>query len=244
MPWHPHRGNRKRAVGLTAAIHIVLGAVLILGLGARGAREAKESLAVFDVAPPPMPLSEPEPPAPAEQAAKEEAGAADLRARPAPTLAPRPAVRLPVKAPLARASETAPIPGRDANAGAGLVAGEGRGAGGSGDGTGGGGQGGSGGGGGGGGPAEEARLLSGNLTRSDYRRIRMLGSTRGEATLAIEVSAEGRLTRCLALRGSGNPALDAELCALLTRTRWSPARNSAGAPVTVALRYVATWQRD
>jgi protein TonB len=62
--------------------------------------------------------------------------------------------------------------------------------------------------------------------------------------LAIDVGADGRITRCLPFSSSGNPALDAELCRLLGRTRWEPARNRAGAPVPVALRYVATWDRN
>jgi outer membrane biosynthesis protein TonB len=91
---------------------------------------------------------------------------------------------------------------------------------------------------------QDARLLSGNLTRSDYRRIRSFGSPRGQAVLGIEVSADGRLVRCLPIAGSGNPALDAELCRLLQRTGWEPARDDSGRPVSAALRYIATWERN
>ncbi len=242
MPWQPPKEDRTKVVALVAGLHLALGAALIAGLGGEVARKASESLATFDVTPPPPPAIEPEPPAPAEQAAKEEAGAPDLAARPAPVVVPPPAVRLPVPPKLPTADETANVTGRDASAGASAAPGFGRGAGGAGDGTGGGGQGSAGA--SGGGPAEDARLLSGNLTSRDYRRIRSFGSTRGQATLAIEVSAGGQLTRCLPLNGSGNPALDAELCALLGRTRWAPARDRTGAPVAVALRYVARWERD
>ena len=87
-------------------------------------------------------------------------------------------------------------------------------------------------------------MLWGNLSRGDYRRIRGFGAPRGSAVLAIDVNAEGRLTRCLSFASSGNPALDAELCRMLARTRWEPARDLDGNPVPVALRYVATWARN
>ncbi|WP_284274611.1 energy transducer TonB, partial [Sphingomonas astaxanthinifaciens] len=119
----------------------------------------------------------------------------------------------------------------------------GRGANGSGDGTGGGGNGGSGSG-PGGGLGSNARLVSGNLSRGDYRRIRGYGAPRGQAVLALEVGADGRVSRCQPYSTSGTPALDGELCRLLSRTRWEPARDTAGRPVAVALRYVATWDRD
>ena len=70
------------------------------------------------------------------------------------------------------------------------------------------------------------------------------GAPRGQAVLAIEVGADGRLTRCLPFASSGNAELDQELCRLLGRTRWEPARDRAGRPIPVALRYVATWNRD
>lgn len=122
------------------------------------------------------------------------------------------------------------------------MAGVGSGAGGAGDGTGGGGSGGEGTG-SGGGLASEARLLSGNLTRRDYGRIRDFGSPRGRAVLGLEISAEGRVTGCQPVAGSGSAELDLELCRLLSRTRWEPARDMMGRPVLVTLRYVATWDR-
>lgn len=240
MPWQPQRTDRKKAVALVALLHLALGTALIVGLRGEALRRAADSIATFDVAsPPPPPL-----PPPQEQqadAAKDEAGDPDLAAKPAPVVLPPPPVRLPTPSPLPTADDSAPVTGAAPSAGAGLVAGEGRGAGGTGNGTGGGGTGGTG---AGGVIASPARLLSGNLTRRDYRRIRSFGAQRGQATLAIEVSAAGALTRCLPLSSSGVTALDAELCRLLARTRWAPARNETGQPVPVALRYVATWDRD
>jgi protein TonB len=153
---------------------------------------------------------------------------------------PKPEVRLAVPPTLPTADETAPVTSTAPSAGAGREAGPGRGASGSGDGTRGGGTGGSG---AGGGLGSGARLLSGNLARGDYRRIRGFGAPRGSAVLAIDVSADGRMTRCLTFTSSGNPALDGELCRLLARTRWEPARDRSGNAVPVALRYVASWDR-
>ena len=238
MPWKPQERDRKKALALVLLLHLALGAALLHGLAGEPLRRTAEALATFDV-PLPQPPPAPVEPLRKEEAAKREAGASDLAARPAPLLAPVPVVRLQIPSQVATATETSPDSGRAADAGAGLVAGAGRGAGGSGDGIGGGGSGGS----GSGMAASDARLVSGNLSRGDYRRIRGFGAPRGAAVLAIEVGLNGRLTRCLPLDSSGNPALDAELCRLLARTRWEPARDRRGDPVTAALRYVATWER-
>lgn len=226
---------------LVAVLHLGLGAALLHGLAGEPLRRSVEALTTFDV---PLPKPPPQPvPARDEQPAAEEleAGATDLAAKPAPVVQPPPRVRLPAPTPLPTSDEAAPVTGSAPSAGAGQVAGQGAGAGAGGDGTGGGGSGGSG---AGGGLGSEARLLSGNLSRGDYRRIRGFGAPRGQAVLAIEVGADGRPTRCLPFASSGNAALDAELCRLLARTRWAPARDRAGRPIGVALRYVATWNRD
>lgn len=240
MPWQPARLDRRKSLAMVALVHAGLGAALVLGLATDSRRVAERTIATFDVAFPPPEADPPPPPAP-EAAAKEPAGPPDLAARPAPVVVPPPAVRLPVSPSIPAAREAAPDTGAAPDAGAASEAGTGRGAGGAGDGTGGGGSGGAG---GGRAIGSEARLLSGNLTRGDYRRIRSFGALRGQAVLAIEIGADGRLSRCMALASSGNGALDAELCRLLTRTRWSPARDTGGVPIPVSLRYVATWNRD
>lgn len=239
MPWQPPRSDRKKSLALVLALHVALGTALLVGLRGEPLRRAGEAITAFDL-PAPLPPEPIRPPERSRSAAREEAGAEDLAAKPAPVVLPPPVVPLPNASPLSTADEASPVTGNAPSAGAGSRAGTGRGAGGSGDGTGGGGDGGS----GAGGLGSDARLLSGNLGRSDYRRIRGFGAPRGQAVLAIEISAEGRLTRCLPLASSGNPDLDFELCRLLARTRWEPARSRAGTAVPVALRYVATWDRD
>lgn len=238
MSWQPQVRDRKKTLTLVLLIHIALGAGLLHGLAGEPLRRTAETVATFDVRlPEPPPLVIP----PTENASpdKRKAGATDLSARPAPVV-PVPRVRLPVPLRIAASKEAAPDSASAANAGAGLVSGTGTGSGSDGNGFGGGGSGS----GSGGIFASEARLVSGNLSRGDYRRIRGFGAPRGQAVLGIEVGAEGRLTRCLPIASSGNPALDAELCRLLARTRWEPARDRNSMPVRVALRYVATWDRD
>lgn len=247
MPWTPPRTDKAKSIALVAAFHLGLGFVLVSGLaGGRIAKPDDEAISLIDIPPPITPKPEPPPPPPPEEspaAAKDEAGAVDLAAAPAPVVVPPPKLPLPTRNPLPTADDTAPVTGSAPSAGAGTTAGEGRGAGGAGTGTGGGGTGGTGTG-SGGGLGQEARLVSGNLTRRDYRRIRGFGSTQGRAVLAIEVGPSGRVTRCMPLSSSGDATLDAELCRLLGRTGWEPARDRAGRPVAVSLRYVATWDRD
>ena len=71
------------------------------------------------------------------------------------------------------------------------------------------------------------------------------GVPSGRATLALTVTPSGRLAACTPIQGSGSAELDAELCALLmSRSRWAPAIDRRGEPVTVQLRYTAVWNRD
>lgn len=242
MPWQPQQQDRKKTLTLVLVLHAGLGLALWHGLAGEPLRRASESLTTYNVALPEPPLTPPDPSRDRAAAKEREAGATDLEAQAAAIVRPAPQVRLPVPPNLRTADEASPVAGLASSAGAGREAGQGRGAGSGGDGTGGSGSGGSGT--GAGGPDSQAHLISGNLSRGDYRRIRSFGAPRGQAVLAIEVGPEGRLTRCLPLSSSGNPELDFELCRLLARTQWEPARNRDGEPVAVALRYVANWDRD
>ena len=242
MPYVRSKADRGKAAALVVAFHAALGLALVTGLAGETVRRASDSLPTFDV------LSEPpeeKPPVATDSAAapEDEAAAPNLRAAPAPIVASPPCVPLPSPSPLPVSEQNAPAQGSDPQPGAAAEAGPGTGAGGSGEGFGGGGTGGTGSG-SGAGLGSEARLLSGNLTRRDYRRIRSFGSPRGQAVLGITVGRDGRLTGCMPIASSGNPDLDRELCTLLGRTRWAPALDRAGEPVSVALRYVATWDRD
>lgn len=244
MPYARSRSDKGKAAALVALLHAGLGAVFLWGLAGGSARNAVEALKSFNVLPPPSPPSQEPPPSHASSAAKEEAAPPDLRAKPAPVVVPPPAVPLPLPSPIAIADERAPVEGTERSAGAAAVAGPGTGAGGEGSGFGGGGPGGRGLG-NGGGLGTGARLLSGNLSRRDYRHLRSFGVPSGRATLALTVTPSGRLAACTPIKGSGSAELDAELCALLMgRSRWAPAIDRRGEPVTVQLRYTAVWNRD
>lgn len=223
---------------MVALIHLGLGAALLHGLAGEPLRRSVEALTTFDA---PLPdITPPAPPArqPRDTAEEREEGATDIRAEAAPVVRPPPEVRLPISPVLRTADDASPTPGAAASAGAGSAAGQGAGSGSGGSGTGGGGAGGE----GFGTIGSEARLLSGNLSRGDYRRIRGYGAPRGRAVLELVISPEGRPARCQPVTSSGNSALDDDLCRLLGRTRWEPARNRGGVPIPVALRYVAIWE--
>lgn len=238
MPYARSKADRNKAVALVLLVHAALALAVLAGPGEPVTPRLAERLRTFDVTQdvPPGPALEPS----RESAAPDDAGAPALESRPSPIVAPPPAVRLPSPDDMAVADEATHVDGTDRTAGAAGQPGIGQGAGGTGSGFGGGSSGGD----GAGGLGVGARLLSGNLTRRDYRHIRSFGSPAGRAVLEIEVGPDGRLTACAPLVGSGSPDLDDELCALLSRTRWSPALDRSGRPVSVSLRYVATWDRD
>jgi protein TonB len=240
MPYRTDRRDRTKALGLVLGVHAALALALIAGLrGPAMVREAEERLASFDVSLPPPPSP---PPAQApDEAARDEAGAPDLAARPAEIVAlPQ---QLPLPSPVRTAEEAAPVPGPDATAGAAQVFGPGNGSGGrgSGFGAGGAGQGGTG---SGGGMASGARWLGGGLSRGDYRNIRAFDVPSGTAAFSIAVAADGSATGCRPAQSSGSPALDAAICALVVpRMRFAPARDANGRPVPDQVTYVANWTR-
>lgn len=226
----PSRSERTAVIAAVLAIHAMLGALILSGRGPAvpGARE--ERTVLLDIRQPPPPP----PPPPAERAADKEEGAAGLRAEASPVVAPPPRIALPAPSPVV----AAPVVGTGSATSSGAAdRGGGPGAGGAGSGAGGGGS-------GGGGIGSEARLLSGGLTRSDYRRFRPFDLASGRARLALMVGTDGRVGTCRAENSSGSAAIDSALCGLLqSRTRWSPARDTAGNPIAVRVYYVATWEQ-
>ena len=242
MPYAADPRDRAKSAAIVIALHAGLGAGLIFGLAGDRVRQAAESLKSFDVLePPPPPQPEPPPPDESESAAKDEAAPPDLRSKPAPVVAPTP---VPLPSPVRTSDERAPIEGSDRSAGAAAVAGPGTGAGGTGSGFGGGGRGGEGSG-SGAGLDSPARLLRGMRSRLDSSLLRGLPADRGEVVLVLSVGPDGRVASCRPLGSSGSPALDAELCRRMAeRSRWEPARDRAGRPVAVSLRYTATWSKD
>jgi protein TonB len=228
----PTRSDRLKAIAGVVGVHLAIGALILSGSRVVPGSARQSVTQLIDIALPPPPPPPPPQPRPAH-AAEREQGAAGRKAEPSPVVAPPSPI--PAQSPL----PAAPLAGTGSASSAGAAAsGSGTGAGGTGSGRGGGGTGGS-------GIGEDARLLSGGLTRRDYRRLRALGASTGQAVLAILVGPNGRVAQCSTRQSSGNPALDAELCAIMQpRMVWAPARDRSGRPLSVGIYYTATWSRD
>lgn len=229
------QSRRERAQALAAAIAInaALGAAFITGIAIRAEQRGESVIDMFDVRlPPPPPPPEIEP-QPKEEAADKPEGAAGKKAEASPVIA------LPAPVPRPSPVVAAPVPaqGTAPRSGAAL-SGTGPGAGGSGTGAGGGGS-------GGGGIGAEARLLGGNRARMPRGLLRQIPQDGGFAHLLLSVGPAGRVTGCRVLTSSGYDGIDAALCAVMVnRSRWSPARDRQGNPITVQVRYTATWSKD
>jgi protein TonB len=230
----PSRPDRAKAIGGVLAVYAALGAALLLARSDSPLdREQNPPTVLIDVIEPP----EPQPP-PEEQAgrAEEEEGAAGKKAEPTPVVAPKPVVEVPAKPPI----PAAPIAGTGSATTAGAATtGTGPGAGGSGTGRGGGGSG------GGGGIGSEARLLGGNSARLPSWLLREFTADRGFAHLWLTIAETGRVTDCSVLQGTGRSEVDQALCGIMVRqSRWAAARDRRGNPISVKVRYTATWTKD
>ena len=230
-PTKPDRA--KAVVGVAVVYAVIVGAVLLM--------PADSPLRIGDTAPTVLidvkELPEPQPP-PEEQAGRteEEEGAAGKKAEPTPVVAPKPAIDVPAKPPVA----AAPIAGTGSATTAGAAeTGTGPGAGGSGTGRGGGGSGGR------GGIGSEARLLGGNSSRLPSHLLRSFAADRGYGFLLLTVAESGRVTDCSVLQTTGQGSVDQALCdIMIRRSRWEPARDKLGNPLSVQVRYTATWKKN
>lgn len=235
-------GN-ERAGGAVAAlaVHGLIAALLMVGIGPPQVPPADSPLKLFDVVPPPPP-PEPErvaqPPRPAEPAADPDrdpgrtgAGAPpNLRGRATPIVAPEPIVPLPLPTPVVAAP--APDTGSAPSTGRADVPGPGTGAGGyGGNGYGAGGQG-DGGGGGGFGRGTPPRHIRGRLGNSDYPAGLGEAGIGGLVSVRFTVTLDGRATNCRITRSSGSAQLDAHTCRLIEqRYRFRPSLDERGRPV-------------
>jgi protein TonB len=228
------RRARLGAATLTAALHVVVIAVLIRAfapdLGAALVRPATQAFDVVIRAPEPTPSPTPTPKR-AMSLAEGAAAPAGKKAEPRAVAAPRPAIVLaPAVAP--------PIAGKGAADSSGaLDAGQGTGAGGQGSGTGAGGAGA-----GGGGATKPIKIAGDIVSARDYpkdtRKLR-LGSA---VTIALSVTTEGRVSQCRIVRPSRDPEADRITCRLATeRFRFRPALDSAGQPVASVYGWQQRW---
>lgn len=213
----------------TAAIHVALGAAFLTGLALGADRHADDALKTFDVAPsppPPVPVIEPFSQAPDKQPAP-----AGRKADPSPIVAP------PARLPAPQQMAAAPVAGSGSAATVGAAAsGSGTGGGGTGDGSGGGGR--------GTGLGSDAQLLGGFRGRVSRQLLRPFAADSGYAHLVLTIGETGRVTACNVLQSSGSAAVDGAFCQIMIgRSRWTPARDTLGRPVSVQKRWTATWRK-
>ena len=230
----PTRPDRAKAIaGVVAIYTAIVGAVLLMPGDSPLSVGESEPTVLIDV----KELPQPQPP-PEEEAgrAKEEEGAAGRKAEPTPVVAPKPVIEVPASPPIT----AAPIAGTGSASTAGAATtGTGPGAGGSGTGRGGGGSG------GGGGIGSDARLLGGNSSRLPSSILRGFAANRGFGFLLLTISETGRVSDCSVLQSTGSAEVDQALCRLMIRrSRWEPARDRQGRPISVKLRYTATWSKN
>ena len=237
------RGERFKAAAGVAALHALILYALVTGLAFEVAREAGQTLRVFD-------LSEPAPPPPAEQPvpapsrSEAEKGAAsppNLRSRPTPVIAPPPAIRLERPPTVTAAPQLTPVPqGSDPTAGNAEVRGPGSGSGGEGVGAGSGGQGN---GAGSGGIAVRAQRESGAIDGArDYPPAARRAGIAGSVQIRFTIGTDGRVTGCRVARSTANAEIDSATCRLVEqRFRYRPARAADGSPVPETVSRTFDW---
>lgn len=219
------RRDRWKAIAATAAINLLLGAVILTGLNVEIVSRAVDRLETFDITLPKPPPEEPPPPPP--KARDEEAEGAPAAPKASPVVAPKPVVELPPQNPL----PAAPVAGTGSSSSTGQGgAGSGTGAGGSGAGS------------GSGAGFTPARRIS-KVPDSEYRRfVSASGLRRGSVGLTVKVNTDGRPSNCRIVRSSGSQAADSLMCALTLRyVRFRPARDPQGRPVAQDISWYPDW---
>ncbi|HEX6784671.1 MAG TPA: energy transducer TonB [Sphingomicrobium sp.] len=228
MAYRNDIGTRDRGAAIAAviAIHALLLLALLHLSGKIDLTDPQSALSVFDLKNVPPP-----PPDQRKQAQPKtlQSGSApkNVKSQATPVAAPKPEVQTP-PVPQITASET-PRNGAASTQGASSVAGPGAGSGGSGSGSGSG----NGSGAGDGGIAEPPHLATSVLTGRDFPQ-EMLDEWPGRVTifLRLRVDARGYVAECTVDRGTGNPAIDGEVCNLAhERLRFRPALNRSGEAV-------------
>ena len=230
--------DKSGAIAAVIAIHVGLAFALLHMSGTVDFAHPERALEVFDLTevkpPPPPPPPPPVQKAASKQKPKAKAGTSspkNIKSEATPVVAPKP--RIVVPAPPTIAASQTPRQGAAPTQGASNVRGPGTGAGGVGAGTGSGGAGSGPGGGGDGGYVEGPRLLTPVLTGRDFAPGMLDMWPRGaQVFMRFRIDASGRIIQCFVDRGTGNPAIDGELCRLTQqRFRYRPAYNRNGQAV-------------
>jgi len=85
-----------------------------------------------------------------------------------------------------------------------------------------------------------AQWIGGGPTDADNRR----GRYQGTVAVQVTVEADGRVSRCATVRGSGNAGLDEMTCRLVReRARFTPALDARGRPVASQAHTDFVWGR-
>ena len=226
------RRDKGGAILAVAAIHAALLFAVLHQWGDVIVDMPSEALKIFDVRdipPPPPPPPQRQQPRPKEK----EGGSApkNIKSEATPVVAPKPRIETHPVQPIVAAE--IPRQGTAPTQGASDVRGPGTGAGGTGTGTGSG-SGGSGtGGGGDGGVADPPHLITPVLTGRDIPRDLLDQWPRGVPVfLRLRVNAQGAVSECNVLRGTGVGTIDAAMCNLAhDRLRFRPAVNRSGQAV-------------
>jgi protein TonB len=80
------------------------------------------------------------------------------------------------------------------------------------------------------------------ISKDDYPAALLGTGAHGRTGVRLEVAPNGRVTRCSIVQSSGIALLDAATCRLLSsRSRFTPARDSAGMPVAGVYTGAIDW---
>jgi protein TonB len=224
------RTDRAKAIAAVVAVHIVLAGVILSGLNVRMIARNIEALKSFDIVEQPPPPPEPAPPRREAQRPKDQEGAAGKKAESTSVVAPKPAILVPAKPPVA----AAPVAGTGSASSAGAASsGTGTGAGGAGSGRGGGGD---------FSGYTPARRIS-RIPNREYRRlVAASGRATGSVGITLKVNTDGRPSNCRVVRSSGAASVDALMCQLaLQYVRFRPARDATGRPVAQDISWYPDW---
>jgi protein TonB len=91
-------------------------------------------------------------------------------------------------------------------------------------------------------PARAKANLASLFSDNDYPAEAVAAREQGLVGFALDVGPDGRVSGCTITRSSGSTSLDEATCSLISaRARFTPARDSGGAPVADHVRGRISW---
>lgn len=92
-------------------------------------------------------------------------------------------------------------------------------------------------------PRDDRPDLLTYFSADDYPAAALRANEQGMTGVQVEVGENGRVASCTVTASSGSSALDAATCRIIrARTRFRPARDGAGTPVTGRAYYRVAWR--